>query len=91
MTVHLMAEAQNDRTVVGANSLRIGTQVAVIVPASDGRQADGRWVNLHQGHSALVGRGGGKAGTEWLEPSAVVEEYARLDPDGCRERFYSRI
>ena len=40
VSVHLVAEAHDDRVVVGADGLRVGAQVAVVAPGGDSRDTD---------------------------------------------------
>src|ERR1019366_1929284 len=91
VAVHLVAEAHDDRVMVGADCRGEGTQVAVVVTGCDPGEADPGRVDLHEGYRAVVGRGGGEACLEGFQPSAVVGNQPGADPGCLREGSHPGI
>ena len=91
VSVHLVAEAHDDRVAVAAHGPGVGPQVAVVPPGGDGGDADAVRVQLHDRHRAITGHGRGEASLEGLEPAAVVGHQARLDADGAGDRGHPGV
>ena len=85
VAVHLMAEAQNDRATVIADSLSVRSQVCVVPPRRDRGKADTRWVDLNKGYCAMRSYVRGESGLERLKPSAVVHNKLGTEPSRCAE------
>src|ERR1039457_5353690 len=79
VTIHLVAEAQNDGIMVSADGLGVGAQIAVVISIGDRSYAYSRWVHLYEWYRALAGCSGGKVSLERLWPSAVVADHAWID------------
>ena len=91
VAVHLVAEAHDDRAVVGADSPGVAAQVAVVPPGRDSGDTNAVRVHLHDRHRAVASRGRGEGGLERLEPAAVVGHQARLDAGGGADRGHPRV
>ena len=77
MTVHLVAEAQDYRVMVGTDGLGVSAQIIVVPSGGNRSDAGFRRVHLHERYRAIVSHGLGEAGLERLQPSAVVNDHIR--------------
>jgi hypothetical protein len=68
MTVHLVTKAQNERVDIGTDCFGICGQIAVVLSGGDCGEADAIWVNLHERHGTVLGRGTREGSLEWLQP-----------------------
>src|SRR5215469_11663287 len=91
VAVHLMTEAQDDWTTERAHRLRVGIQVAVVLPGCDQGEADAKRVDLHERHRTVLSRRRSEIDPEGLAPRAVIHDHIRSDPRGCRESCHPGV
>src|SRR6185437_5563428 len=73
--------------MVGADSLSVGGQVGVVLPARDIGNAHASRVYLHKRYRTLTGCCRGELGLERFHPAAVVDDHVWLDASRGRKRL----
>src|SRR6266702_1562727 len=70
--IHLMPEADHNRTPESRHFLSVSDQIAIIAARRYPRQRDVGRVDLHDCRRAIPSRHFGECRLEWLEPAAVI-------------------